>query len=43
MASGGLSGVSHEITDEFSGVWARSTCCLEDERDEVDVWVSVEF
>ena len=27
----------------FSGVWTRSTCGLEDEKNEVDVWVSVEF
>ena len=27
----------------FFGVWTRSSCGLEDERNEVDVWVSVEF
>ena len=35
--------ISHEVTDEFSDVWTRSTWGLEDERDDVDVWISVEF
>ena len=36
-------GISHEGADEISGVWTRSTCGLEDERNEVDVWISVKF
>ena len=39
----GCVSVSHEIAGEFSGVWPRPACGLEYERDEVDVWVSVEF
>ena len=38
-----VAGISHEVADGFSGVWTRSTCGVEDERNEVDVWVSVEF
>ena len=30
-------GISHEVANEFPGMWARPTCGLEDERNEVDV------
>ena len=43
MASGGVIGISHEVANEFPGMWARRTCGLEDERNEVDVWISVKF
>ena len=46
MASGGLSSLSslsHEIADEFSGVWTRSACGLEYEGDEVNAWISIKF
>ena len=36
-------GISHEVANVFPGVWARPACCLEDERNEVDVWISVTF
>ena len=36
-------GISQEAANEFLGMWARPTCALEDERNEVDVWISVEF
>ena len=43
MASGGFVGISHEEASEFHSVWARTTCGLEDEKNEVDAWVSVKF
>ena len=36
-------GISHEVANEFPGMWARPACGLEDEGNKVDVWVSVEF
>ena len=39
---GGVS-VFHEVADEFSGVLSRAAGGLKDERDKVDVWISVEF
>ena len=35
--------ISHEVVNEFPGMWARPTCGLNDERNEVDVWIPVEF
>ena len=35
--------VFHEVVDEFPGVWPRAASGLEDERDKVDVWISVKF
>ena len=35
--------ISQEIASEFPGMWARPTCGLKDERNEVDVWIPVEF
>ena len=35
--------ISQQIVNEFPGMWTRSACCLKDERDQVDVWVPVEF
>ena len=43
MVGGRVVSVPHEVADEFSGVWTRSTCGLEDERNGVDVRVSVKF
>ena len=42
MACGGLSASRMRLLMNFLA-WARSTCGLEDERDEVIVFVSVEF
>ena len=36
-------GISQEVAYEFLGMWARPTCGLQDERNEVDVWIPVEF
>ena len=36
-------GISHEIADEFPGMWAKPTCGLKDERNEFYVWILVEF
>ena len=35
--------VFHEVADELLGVVSRATCGLQDEWDEVDVWISVKF
>ena len=35
--------ISQQVVNEFPGMWTRSACCLKDERDQVDVWVPVEF
>ena len=39
----GVIGISHEVANEFPGMWARPTCGLEDEMNEADVWISVKF
>ena len=43
MAEWRVIGIWHEVANEFPGMWARPTCGLEDERNEVDVWISVKF
>ena len=35
--------ISQQVADEFPGMWALPTCGLEDEGNEVDVWISVKF
>ena len=36
-------GISHEIANEFPGMWSRPACGLKNERDQIDVRVPVEF
>ena len=36
-------GTSQEEANELLGMWAKPTCGLKDARNEVDVWISVEF
>ena len=36
-------GISKKVADEFLGMWARSTCGLEDGKYEVHVLIPVEF
>ena len=43
MASGGLSAIFHQVADELFGVVSRAAGGLQDERDKVDVWISVKF
>ena len=35
--------ISQQIVNEFPGMWTRSASCLKNERDQIDVWVPVEF
>ena len=35
--------VFRAVADELLGVMSRAACGLQDERDKVDVWISVEF
>ena len=35
--------ISQQVVNEFPGMWTRSTCCLKNERDQIDVWVPVKF
>ena len=35
--------ISQQVVNEFPGMWTRSACCLKNERDQIDVWVSVKF
>ena len=35
--------ISQQIVNEFPGMWTRSTSCLKNERDKIDVWVPVEL
>ena len=35
--------VWHEVANEFPGMWARPACGLKNERNEIDVWIPVEF
>ena len=34
---------SQQIVNEFPGMWTRPACGLKNERDQIDVWVPVEF
>ena len=35
--------ISQQVVNEFPGMWTRSTCCLENERDKIDVWIPVKL
>ena len=35
--------IFHEVADELLGVISRAACGLQDERDKVDVWISINF
>ena len=39
----GVVSVFHEVVDEFYGMWSGAAGGLKDERDKVDVWISVKF
>ena len=43
MASGGVVGVLHAVADELLGVVSRAASGLQDDRDKVDMWISVTF
>ena len=43
MASGQVVSIFHEVADELLGVESRAASGLQDERNKIDMWISIKF